>query len=67
MSFMEAIESLQPMHWIIFAAAAFIAVAVIFNKAIKVLLKLAVIGVVFMFVIYFLVQAGVVEPPHIGN
>lgn len=64
---MEALESIQPMHWIIFAAAAFIGVTVIFNKAIKLLLKLAVIGVILLFVIYFLVQAGVVEPPAIGS
>ena len=56
-------ESIPPMHWIIFAAAAFITVAAILNKAIKIILKVAIIVVVLMFVIYFLVQDGVIVLP----
>ena len=60
-------ESIPPMHWIIFAAAACITVAAILNKAIKVLLKVAIIGVVLLFVVYFLVQDGVIVLPTFGN
>ncbi|MDZ8118655.1 hypothetical protein [Pontiella agarivorans] len=63
----EALKTMSPMVWIILAAAAFISVTVIFNKAIKVLLKLAAIGVVLLFALYFLVQANVISLPTFGN
>lgn len=63
----EALKSMSPMVWIIIAAAMIISVAAVLNKAIKILLKLAIIGVVLVFVLYFLVQEGVITLPTIGN
>ena len=64
---MEALEQIDPMTWIIIAAAAVISVAVLFNKAIKFALKIAAIMVCLIFVLYFLVQAGVVTLPSTGK
>ena len=60
---MESIQSVDPMIWMIFIAAAIITIAVLFNKAIKVIMKVAVIAVMAIVVIYFLVQAGLILPP----
>jgi hypothetical protein len=63
----EAIKTMHPMVWIIIVAAVIISSAVLFNKAIKFVLKLAVIGVAILFVVYFLVQANVIELPTLGK
>ena len=39
---MEGPQAIPPMHWLIFGAAVFIMVAALFNKAIKIMLKLAI-------------------------
>jgi low affinity Fe/Cu permease len=64
---MENLSSISPMTWIIILAAALIGAFVLFNKAVKLTLKLAVIVVMVLFVVYFLIQAGLVEPPPLGN
>ncbi len=64
---METLQSIPPMTWMIIIAATVISGAVLFSKAIKALLKLAVILVMVAFVIYFLVQAGVIELPNLGH
>lgn len=61
---METLKDIAPLTWIIIAAALVISIAVLFNKAIKRLLKVAVILVAAAFVIYFLVQNGVIDPPN---
>lgn len=63
----EALQTMNPMVWIIIAAAILISIAVLFNKAVKFFLKLAVIGVVVLFVVYFLVQANVIVLPAFGR
>lgn len=63
----EAIKTMHPMVWIIIVAAIVICSTVLFNKAIKFVLKLAVIGVAILFVVYFLVQANVIVPPTFGK
>ena len=66
---METVQQIDPMTWIIIVAAMVISIAVILNKAIKFVLKLAAIGVCLLFVVYFLIQAGVIMPPELpgGN
>jgi hypothetical protein len=64
---LEALKTMHPMVWIILVAATVICSTVVFNKAIHVLLKLAVIGVAIMFVVYFLVQANVIVLPNVGK
>ncbi len=64
---MESLQNMPPMTWMIIVAAIIITGAVLFSKAIKVLLKLAVILVMVLFVVYFLVQAGIIEIPNIGK
>lgn len=59
---MEALKSLDPMTLLISIAAVIICCLVLFNKAVKFMLKLAVIGVMLICVVYFLVQAGVIGP-----
>lgn len=49
------------------AAAAVIIVLVLFAKAIKTVLKFAVIIVMLVFIVYFLHQAGIIQIPGIGN
>lgn len=49
------------MTWMIVAATVVIVVAVVFNKAIKLALKLAAIGVVVLFAAYFLIQDGIIQ------
>jgi hypothetical protein len=64
---LEALQTMNPMVWLIIGAAVFICVTVLFNKAIKWILKLAAIGVAVMFVVYFLVQANVIVLPTFGK
>ncbi|MEE9368535.1 MAG: hypothetical protein V3V05_06680 [Pontiella sp.] len=64
---MESLKNLDSMTWIILAAAGIICSVVLFNKAIKFMLKLAVLIVMILFVGYFLLQAGVIELPLMGN
>lgn len=64
---LEALKIMHPMVWIILVSAVIISIAVLFNKAITLVLKLAVLGVVAMFVIYFLVQANVIVLPDFGS
>lgn len=64
---MEALKTMHPMVWIILVSAVFISVTVLFNKAVKLVLKLAVLAVVAMFVVYFLVQANVIVLPTFGK
>jgi len=56
---MEALSNIDSMTWTIIIAAIFICLATLFSKAIKFLLKLAVIIVMLFVVAYFLVQAGI--------
>jgi hypothetical protein len=51
------------MSWIILILAAAISLAVLFNKAIKWVLKLAVIAIMAVYALYFLVQANIIELP----
>ena len=55
---MESLSTIHPMFWLIFAAAAIIIVLALFAKALKLTLKLAVIGVMLLFIVYFLREAG---------
>jgi hypothetical protein len=64
---MEALQNIDPMTWMIIGAAVIISVVVLFNKAVKFALKLAVIVVMLIFAAYFLVQGGVIEIPEIGK
>jgi hypothetical protein len=63
----EALKTMHPMGWIIIIAAIVICSTVLFNKAIKLILKFAVIGVAVLFVVYFLVQANVIALPPVGK
>ena len=64
---METLQQISPMTWIIIVAAIVITIAVLFNKAIKFALKIAAIAVAAAFVVYFLIQNGIIEPPPWGN
>lgn len=64
---LEALQTMHPMVWIILVSAVIITVGVLFNTAIKFVLKLAVLLVLAMFVVYFLVQANVIILPHFGK
>ena len=64
---METFNSIDPVIWIIVAAAGSICIFVLLNKAIKKLLKLIVIGALLLGVVYFLVQYGVIELPDMGK
>jgi hypothetical protein len=48
------------MTWLIIIAASIIFVTLLFNKAVKLILKLAVLVVMALFVAYFLRQAGII-------
>jgi hypothetical protein len=63
----EALKTMNPMVWLIIGSALIITIAVLFNKAVKFALKLAVIGVVLFCVVYFLVQANVIVLPEFGK
>lgn len=56
---METLGSIDSTTWMVFFAAAFICIAVIFSKVIKFFLKLAVIIAMLVMVVYFLRQAGI--------
>ena len=60
---METLSTINPMTWLILVAAIIICVLVLFAKAIKFTLKLAVIAVMLAFVTYFLQQAGIIQFP----
>lgn len=64
---LEALKTMHPMVWIILVSAVIITGAMLFNKAIKFVLKLAVLLVLVMFVVYFLVQANVIILPTFGK
>lgn len=64
---MESLQSIDPMTWIIIIAAVVISTVVLFNKAVKFILKIAVISVMILFLLYFLIQAGVIEAPSLGG
>lgn len=57
---MEALQSISPMTWLVMIAAVIISTVVLFNKAVKFMLKLAVIVVMLLLAIYFLHQAGII-------
>ena len=57
---MEALKNLDSMTRMILVVAGIICTVVVFNKAVKLVLKLAVIGVMILVVTYFMVQAGVI-------
>ncbi|HEY5621253.1 MAG TPA: hypothetical protein VIR77_01495 [Pontiella sp.] len=58
-SIIESLRAMAPMTWLIMLAAAFICLFVLFNKAVKLMLKLAVIVIMALLVAYFLRQAGI--------
>ena len=60
---MEELSTIDPMTWMIVVSAIIICVLALFSKAIKTMLKLAVIVVMLVFVAYFLVQAGIIQLP----
>lgn len=55
---MESISDLPPLFLLVFGAAVIIMVLVLFAKAVKVTLKLAVIGIMLLLIAYFLREAG---------
>jgi hypothetical protein len=64
---MELFESMSTTGWMVVAAATVIIILVLFAKAIKASLKIAVIVVMLVFIIYFLHQAGLIQIPGAGN
>jgi hypothetical protein len=60
---LDSLQTIDPMSWIILILAAAISLAVLFNKAIKWVLKLAVIAIMAVYALYFLVQANIIELP----
>jgi len=60
---MTFFESLDATTVLIVLAAVIISVMVVFARAIKVSLKLAVIAVMLIFIVYFLHQAGIIQFP----
>lgn len=54
----EQLQSMDGMSWIIILAAATIIAIILFAKAVKFTLKLAVIAVMLLLIAYFLRQAG---------
>lgn len=61
---METLSNIPPMTWIIIISAFIICVLALLSKAIKATLKLAIFAVMLLFVLYFLVQAGVIQLPQ---
>lgn len=51
------------MTWMIVISAIIICVLALFAKAIKAPLKLAIFAVMLLYVVYFLVQAGIIQLP----
>jgi hypothetical protein len=64
---MELVESMSTTSWMVVASAAIIILLVLFHKAIKAALKIAVILVMLAFIVYFLHQAGIIQIPGLGN
>jgi hypothetical protein len=64
---MELVESMSTTSWMVVASAAIIILLVLFHKAIKAALKIAVILVMLTFIVYFLHQAGIIQIPGLGN
>ena len=60
---MDLIATMSTTGLMVIAAASVIIVLVLFSKAIKFILKLAVVAVMLMFITYFLVQAGAITIP----
>ena len=60
---MEVLQNIDSMTWLIIAAAIIICISVLFAKAIKNILKIAVIGVMILLVGYFLIQARIIVLP----
>ena len=60
---MENLSTIDPMVWMITASAIIICVLALFAKAIKPLLKLAIIAVMLVFITYYLLQVGLIPPP----
>ena len=61
---METLANIPPMTWIIMVSAIIICVLALFAKAIKATLKLAIFAVMLLFVLYYLVQAGLIQLPQ---
>lgn len=55
----ETFQSLDSMSWIVILSATAIIAFILFAKAIKFTLKLAVIAVMLLLIAYFLRQAGI--------
>ena len=64
---MELVESMSTTSWMVVASAAIIILLVLFHKAIKAALKIAVILVMLAFIVYFLHQAGIIQIPGLGS
>ena len=64
---MEFLESMDATAGLVILAAVIICALVLFAKAIKGTLKLAVIAVMLVFIAYFLRQAGIIQFPGLGN
>jgi len=64
---MEQLSNIDSVTLLVVASAVIICALVLFAKAIKFLLKLAVIAVMLAFIAYFLGQAGIIEFPWAGN
>jgi hypothetical protein len=60
---MDNLYTIDSMTWTIMVSALVICVLVLFAKAIKAALKLAVIVVMLALVAYFLLQAGIIQWP----
>ncbi len=60
---METLSTIPSMTWMIVISAIIICVLSLFAKAIKASLKLAIIAVMLLFIVYFLVQAGIIQLP----
>ncbi len=60
---MENLSTIDPMVWMITTSAIIICVLALFAKAIKPLLKLAIIAVMLVFIAYYLLQAGILPSP----
>ena len=60
---MDSLFNTDSTTWLVVASAIIICILVLFAKAVKLALKLAVIAVMLAFIVYFLRQAGVgLEP-----
>jgi uncharacterized membrane protein len=64
---MEFTDSMDATTWMVVLAASVIITLVLFSKAIKFILKLAVIAVMLAVIAYFLQQAGIIQIPGLGN